>query len=111
MPLPPSVNHFYQRTKHNGMMLTPAARQWKELAAWEAKTTLRGWKICSQKVIVEIWIFWGSRRKRDCDNLMKGLLDSLQGVVYTDDRWAVPRVMDWDVDDKNPRIELIVRMM
>lgn len=110
LPLPPSVNHTYIRTK-NGSALTQKARDWKELAAWEAKTTLRGWKIADQKVILEIWIYWGSRRRRDCDNLLKLLQDCLQGVVYTDDKWALPRVMDWDIDSDNPRIEVIPRLL
>ena len=110
LPLPPSVNHTYTRTP-NGSALTRQAREWKELAQWEAKTTLRYWKICDQKVVLEIWIFWADRRKRDCDNLLKLLQDALQGIVYTDDRWALPRVMDWDVDNSRPRVEVIPRIL
>lgn len=110
LPLPPSVNHCYIRTP-NGMALTQKARDWKLRAAWEAKTTLRGWRVADQKVVLEIWVFWADRRKRDLDNLGKLLCDSLQGIVYTNDRWALPRFMDWDIDNKNPRIEVIPRMM
>lgn len=110
LPLPPSVNHCYIQTPQ-GSALTAKARDWKELAAWEARTTLKGWRVCDQKVILEIWVFWADRRRRDTDNLLKLLQDALKGVVYTDDYWALPRVMDWQIDNKRPRIEVIPRMV
>ena len=93
------------------MALTALARDWDSQAKWLLKAALPQWNIVSQKVIVEVWVYWGSRRRQDCDNLLKALLDALTGIVYTDDKWAVPRVMDWDIDDKNPRVEVIARMM
>ena len=48
-------------------------------------------------------------RRRDMANYLKGLMDALQGVVYTDD-YQITR-MGWTRDEpdrKNPRVELLI---
>ncbi len=72
---------------------------------WRNKT---GWRIPDkhEKIIVRIWIFWPNARRRDADNAMKILLDSLTGVLYDDDRQVMPRVMDMRIDRENPRVEV-----
>ena len=32
--------------------------------------------------------------------------DALEGIVYDDDRWVLPRCQDFGVDGGNPRVEL-----
>ena len=62
------------------------------------------------KVIVRAWIYW-EKYNRDSDNIWKLTLDSFQGVLVENDRWFVPRVMDFTVDKEEPRLELEFEVM
>jgi len=34
-------------------------------------------------------------------------MDALEDAgIYVDDRWALPRIMDFEVDKANPRVEM-----
>lgn len=108
LPIPPSVNHAYVRTKF-GMALTKEAKAWKEAAYKSAKKQLEGWQCQDERTIVDIWIYWANKRRRDSDNILKLGLDSLKHAVYTDDKWALPRIQNFGYDKSNPRIEIEVR--
>lgn len=114
--VPPSVNHAYtrfvDRRGHVHRRLTPEAQKWIEDAHLVAKTACKaaGWQPVEQKVVVRIWIRWPNARRHDPDNTFKLLLDSLSNVVYTDDKWALPRVMDWTVDRTNPGIHVEIEL-
>ncbi|MFB5189054.1 RusA family crossover junction endodeoxyribonuclease [Alicyclobacillus fastidiosus] len=55
--------------------------------------------------------YWGDRWRHDQDNPLKLLQDALTGVVWEDDRWVLPQVMDFDVDKQNPRLEIEIEIM
>jgi crossover junction endodeoxyribonuclease RusA len=82
---------------------------------WFDRTVLdaRAWKVanhwqCAQgKVIVWLWYYFPDRRRRDTHNTLKILLDAFEdGGIYEDDKFAMPRVMDYEVDEDHPRIEI-----
>jgi Holliday junction resolvase RusA-like endonuclease len=108
LPLPPSVNHAYIRTKF-GMALSATAKKWKINANKSAKEQLDKWEIAYEKVVLDITVYWANNRRRDLDNCLKLTLDSLTGVVYVDDKFAIPRFQDYSVDKGNPRIEIVIR--
>ena len=60
----------------------------------------------TEKVVVEVWTYWPDRRTRDCHNGSKLMMDALEGIVYKDDKRALVRYMDYEVDKENPRVEL-----
>lgn len=101
----PSVNHMYMNTRK----LRPEAEVWKEetilLASnWRRKN---GWKTATGKVIVRLWFYFPDRRKRDTHNGLKILLDALEDArIYENDRYALPQIMDFEVDRENPRVEI-----
>jgi crossover junction endodeoxyribonuclease RusA len=43
---------------------------------------------------------------RDTHNGLKLLLDALEKAVYDNDRYALPRIQDWDIDKTDPRVEV-----
>ena len=111
LPLPPSSNHCYVNALHHGRrqrVLTAAAKSWMASAAMLAKCACRraGWKPVEDKVVVELRVAWPDHRKRDTSNLHKLLGDALEGVVYTNDRYALLRDMDYAVDRKRPRLDI-----
>jgi Holliday junction resolvase RusA-like endonuclease len=51
--------------------------------------------------------FYGARSNSDGDNLLKGILDSLNGLAFSDDSRCVEmRALKLPVDDKGPRAEI-----
>ena len=105
----PSVNHAYFTTKQGKRILTAKAKQWiaqvQAIATEEVQK--QNWSITSgQKVIVEILTYWPDNRRRDCNNGAKLTFDALEGIIYDDDKWTLPRYIDFFVDKSNPRLEL-----
>lgn len=67
----------------------------------------QGWQfIKGQKVVMEILAFYPDARKRDMSNMHKLLPDSLEGILFDDDRWLLIRDIDFSVDRQNPRVEV-----
>lgn len=117
----PSVNHMYEnrampyRDKHGKprmrriKVLSTAAEQYQNLAVslanlWRNENK---WKPPDGKVIVNLWYYWPDNRKRDTHNTLKLLLDCLEAAqIYTNDRYALPRIMDFEIDKANPRVEV-----
>jgi crossover junction endodeoxyribonuclease RusA len=118
LPLPPSANHSHvqvRRGKRLMRILSPEARVYRNEAGWLAMKWRQeaGWKVPDKqtKVIMRVWFYWPDRRRRDQDNPLKQLQDSLTDVLWEDDRQVLPRVMDFDVDRVNPRVEIELEVM
>lgn len=108
----PSVNTMYKHKWIKGrkfQIYTDTAAAWEEEAILRTKQwkALNGWNETAGKVYVRIWIYWPDNKRRDTHNCLKALLDALERAhVYTDDRTALPQIMDYEVDKKNPRCEI-----
>ncbi|SFU70738.1 crossover junction endodeoxyribonuclease RusA [Alicyclobacillus macrosporangiidus] len=96
-------------------ILSPEARAYRTEAGWLALKWRRetGWEIPSRrsKVIMRVWFYWPDKRRRDQDNPLKQLQDSLTDVLWEDDRQVLPRVMDFAVDKHQPRVEIELEVM
>lgn len=111
--LPPSVNHMYVRRRMKcGKVinaLTNEAKAWVDEATICAKLAANKaqWDCVANgtKVIVNLWFYWPDLHRRDTHNSIKAMLDAWEGVVYENDQYALPRIMDWQIDKQNPRIE------
>lgn len=107
--MPVSVNRWVQISKRGGLIKTANAREWAQTAmliaqAWRHKT---GWHPTHhQKIVADYWIWWPDTRRHDPSNIEKVMWDALEGIVYDDDRWLIPRCQDFGVDGDNPRVEL-----
>lgn len=95
----PSVNHIYTRMAKGRQKLTePAERlkeEWEVLAqAWLHET---GWQMTKeQKVVVELTAhFPADKIRRDTNNVFKLMMDAFSDIIYDDDEYALPRVMDF----------------
>lgn len=115
LPLPPSMNHSHHNCNINGRLVrvpSKAAKTWTKtcVAACAEAINSCGWPTpCECKVIVSYEIWWPDKRRRDASNLEKVLLDGVEaGGIVTDDRWVIPRCVDFHVDRGNPRVEVTV---
>lgn len=90
-------------------ILKPKAQAWFDETTLLANLwrTKNNWPTAKGKVIVRLWYFFPDARRRDTHNTLKALLDALEnGLIYEDDKLALPRIMDYEIDRKNPRIEI-----
>lgn len=81
LPWPPSANHYYRSTSR-GVLISRAGRQYVQTVA----RSMRRGKTLTQAIIMVIDAHPPDGRRRDLDNLMKPLIDTLQKIgVYRDD--------------------------
>lgn len=122
LPIPPSDNHSHdlitRPSRHPDklqLLRVPSSRTkaYYQEAGWLAKTWMleTGWQVPppDQKLVLRYWVFWPDARRRDPGNLPKVLLDSLKGVLFSDDNICMPQAMDFTVDRQHPRIEITLR--
>lgn len=95
-----------------GKMLTPEARQWREMVGILAGREMKRLgltQIVREKFSLDCVFYWRDKKSQfDCDNTIKMLADSMIGVVYSSDKLCLPRAIDFSYDDKDPRIEFTV---
>jgi len=106
----PSVNHMYTNIRNGAKRPTQAAmvlfNQWRELLAKAIEE--QGWIMTTkEKVVVEITLMYPDKRIRDASNMLKLLLDALEALVYDNDYYCLPRIMDFTIGD-DPNIALTI---
>lgn len=88
LPWPPSVNHYYGRTKSGRVYLKEAGRLYRRKAAVELARL--GWPRLSGAVRVHLLLSAPDRRRRDIDNIRKAVYDAISdrkghiGVIADD---------------------------
>jgi Holliday junction resolvase RusA-like endonuclease len=110
----PSVNHIYVHTGKGGRRLSKPAEDLKE--KWEALAMMwahdTGWQMTDkEKVVVELIAhFPDESRERDTNNVFKLMCDAFNEIIYNDDHYALPRVVDFDVvtAGEKPYFELYI---
>lgn len=100
----PSVNHIYQNTGKGGKKLTKAAERlfdkWQGLAhGWAVRN---GWEMTEkEKIVLELYAYFPDKHVRDTHNVLKLMMDALEKVIYKDDNYALPRIMDFEYLEKD----------
>ena len=83
LPFPPSVNHYYRHVGPRTLISREGRRFLEKVCALLAAAGVRP---LTGLLRVEIEIYPPDYRRRDIDNLQKGLLDALEhGGAYQDD--------------------------
>lgn len=87
LPFPPSVNHYYTRTRYGLTIGTRGLQFRKETAYLSSRQVARPDRFGAEKrLYVSVAAFPPDHRKRDLDNLNKCLLDALTHAgIYVDD--------------------------
>lgn len=82
LPYPPSVNNYWRKVGYR-TLISKKGREYKK----EVQGLCRGFTPfdAHDRLSVTIYAFPPDRRKRDLDNILKALFDSLCGYVFDDD--------------------------
>jgi len=84
IPYPPSVNHLYGRTRFGSSYIKPEGKQFYALTAMLISKHAGAFP--SQRLSVAIKMLPPDKRKRDLDNVLKAILDSVtKAGVWNDD--------------------------
>ena len=109
--VPPSVNHMYIHKRNGQKILTNTAKQYiktiQDLCKKEIKK--QNWKKDKESVwyVMDMYFYFQDKRKRDSHNCLKLLMDSLEGLLFTNDYFVLPRIQYVTLDRENPRVEII----
>ena len=112
LPLPPSINHMYWNTRGGGKRLTSKAERY--IRESRALTNLaieeQQWLKQAKHTwyYIDLVFFMPDRRIRDSHNMLKLLLDVMQGIIYDNDYYVMPRIQAVEYDADNPRVEICV---
>jgi crossover junction endodeoxyribonuclease RusA len=102
LPPPISANRYWRKFR-NRMVVSAEAKAYKQQVALIACTN--GLEMLSGDVAIRLDVYREAKRG-DLDNRIKVLLDSLQGILYADDKQIV-EIHARQFDDKhNPRVEV-----
>lgn len=108
VPPVPSVNHLYFNC-HGRRAMTSQGKDYKTLLGALAihERARQSWApVIDKKVVMELFIYWPDKRRRDADNVIKIVQDSFTGILWNDDKWVLPRIMDWNLDAETPRVQI-----
>lgn len=104
LPPPVSANRYWRMFK-NRMVISAEAKAYKEHVALIARDS--GAAMLTGDVSIRLDVYREAKRG-DLDNKIKVILDSLQGVLYADDKQVV-EIHARRFDDKgNPRVEVFL---
>ncbi|MBA4293758.1 RusA family crossover junction endodeoxyribonuclease [bacterium] len=108
----PSVNHIYRKMR-GGQQLTDMAKNhlldWREMAQISWAEAGKNEPIKKKLVYVDAYFILPNNKVRDVSNVLKLLMDALEGVVYENDYYALPRIMDMRVVKDKARCYLEIR--
>ena len=85
LPFPPTVNSYYKKSRY-GVHIAEAGRKYRSQVLAEVEEQWGSTSRLDYKLYVEVVIHPPDKRKRDLDNYMKALLDSLtEAGIWEDD--------------------------
>ena len=93
MPWPPTTNSYW-RTVGGRMLISKRGREYRKAVAEMAAAD--GWpKFGGVRLTVKIEAWMPDRRRRDLDNLLKSMLDSLTHAGVWDDDSQIDQLAIW----------------
>ena len=114
LPLAVSVNHLYSFRRGKRFMTKKGIKYMQDVGLIASSAIHKQkYKVEEEGVwlIVELKYYFADLRRRDCHNMHKIVMDSLEQIVFKDDRWVLVQDKFVGLDRDNPRIEVVVRAM
>lgn len=114
LPLPPSVNTLYVHTRGGGKRLTRTAENYIRTSRALINMAIddQNWIVPNQHtwLYIDMVFYMPDRKIRDSHNMLKLLLDVLQGTAYVNDYAVMPRVQSVEYCPENPRIDIEIKV-
>ena len=110
---PLSTQHIYKvtcRGKFGTIYMSKDGKDRKESYIEQAKEQYKG-KVLAEELKIKTILYFGDKRKRDHDNYGKLVYDSLEGVVYENDKQIKDSRTILDYDKENPRTEISIELL
>lgn len=111
-PIPVSVNHMYINVGRGSKRLTKQAKDYIRDAQHSARKAILNskWKKDKDNVwyIMDLYYYFPDKKIRDSHNTLKILTDSLEGLIFYNDYFLLPRIQDVQLDRNNPRLEITI---
>lgn len=112
LPLPPSVNHMYYNTPNGGKRLTGKSEKYIRESRSLINLAIEEQHWLKQEkatwYYIDLVFFMPDRRVRDSHNMLKLLLDVMQGIIFDNDYYVMPRIQSVEYDVENPRVEACI---
>lgn len=103
-----NIYRFVCRGRFGKLYMLKKGKERKEHYILEVKKQYKR-KPIKTDIEMNVVLFFGDKRKRDCDNHLKICQDSLNDLVYVDDSQIQKLIIKKDYDKINPRIEIIIK--
>lgn len=111
LPVPPSVNAIYYNTRRGGRRLTSKAEKYIRDVRALTNMFVDDNKWCKKTdhtwLYMDMVFYFPDKRTRDSHNCLKILLDALEGIVFQNDMYVMPRINSVEFDKDNPRVEIL----
>lgn len=86
LPYPPSTNHYWARNRNGSMRVSDAGMNYRAAVGATCRSALAGDGFREARIKAVVDVHTPDKRRRDLDNVLKGLLDAMQHAgVYADD--------------------------
>jgi Holliday junction resolvase RusA-like endonuclease len=112
VPLPVSINHMYVPTRNGGKRLNKNAEEYVRVSRGLINQAIEdcNWKIKADSTwfYVDMVFYFPDQIVRDSHNMLKLLFDVLQGAVFMNDYYAMPRILSVELDAENPRVDIYI---
>ena len=103
--LPPSVNSYWRRNQNGGVRVSEKGKEFKKNVSdyvfYECKIP-RTPVFMSENLKVNLVLNFKDNRKCDIDNYCKGIFDSLNGILWTDDKQITLLTIEKNIGTKKP---------
>lgn len=112
LPLPISVNKMYINSGKGGRRLSRDAENYTIRARALANLFVDEQKWVKPELgkwlYMDLYFYFPNKRIRDSHNYIKLLLDSLEGILYTNDYYVMPRINLVELDKDNPHVLVVL---
>lgn len=103
---------MYYNTRRGGKRLTKQAEDYIRISKAKILEAVESQKWIKQKkstwYYMDLVFYMPDRRIRDSHNMLKLLLDVMQGIVYNNDYYVLPRIQSVEYDSLNPCVSLCI---
>lgn len=105
----PVPKQAFRYTKNGHCYTDPRMKAWQETVAWEAKAAMVERDMLTGDLEALFVFTVSDKRRKDLDNLSKGTIDALTGIVFKDDSQIVKLAIEKRYDKGNPGVFIAVK--